>query len=185
MAWRRPDQGLSFGFTAKVSHEGTSGNVPHFMAAMACGKDGVPAEQYYDRINAENFSSFSYEHFSSMLKKSANPRGNLFLQDGDPSQNSVKSRTVWDKVGARKFTIPDLNPIENMFHILKKKLHHDALELGIIREHFESFSIRVKRTLKAVPMPIVGRPILSFMKQKEQVLTGVYTTTKQLIFSKT
>ena len=107
------------------------------------------------------------------------------MQDGDPSQNSVKSRTVWDKVGARKFTIPDLNPIENMFHILKKKLHHDALELGIIREHFESFSTRVKRTLKAVPMHIVGRPILSFMKQKEQVLTGVYTTTKQLIFSKT
>ena len=44
MAWRRADQGLNFGFTAKVSHERTGGNVPHFMAAMACGKDKVPAE---------------------------------------------------------------------------------------------------------------------------------------------
>ena len=46
MAWRRPDQGLNFRFTAKRSHEGTGGNVAHFMNAIACGKVVVTAEQY-------------------------------------------------------------------------------------------------------------------------------------------
>ena len=44
---------------------------------------------------------------------------------------------------------PDLNPIENIFHIVKRKLHYDALELVITRDDFESFSARVKRKLYA------------------------------------
>ena len=66
------------------------------------------------------------------FKKSANPRDKLFLQDNDPSQNSVKARFDWDEVGPRKFTIParslDLNPIENIFHIVKRRLRQDALD---------------------------------------------------------
>ena len=79
MAWRRLDQGLNFRFTAKGSHEGTGGNVAHFMTAIACGKVVVTAGQYCDRIDAKKFSYFIYEHFSSMFKKSANPRGKLLL----------------------------------------------------------------------------------------------------------
>lgn len=44
---------------------------------------------------------------------------------------------------------PDLNPIENIFHIVRRKLHYDALELVITRDDFESFSARVKRKLYA------------------------------------
>ena len=120
MASRKPGQGFDFGFTGKGSHEGTGGTVAHFMAAIVYGKGVIAAEQYHGRINAEKFSSFVQEHFASMFKKSANPRGKLFPQDGHPSQNSVKARSAWDEVGARKFTIParspDLNPIENIFH---------------------------------------------------------------------
>ena len=118
MAWKRPDLGLSFGFNS-------------FLAAIAYGKGVNAAEQYHGRINAEEFSSFIREHFASMFQKSTNPRGKLLLQDGDPSQNSIKRRTAWDKVGAQKFTIsargPNLNPMENIFHIVKRKLHHNAL----------------------------------------------------------
>lgn len=42
---------------------------------------------------------------------------------------------------------PDLNPIENIFHIVKRKLHYDDLELVITRDDFECFSARVKRKL--------------------------------------
>ena len=35
MVWRKPGEGLDFGFTAKGSHEGTKGSVAHFMAAIA------------------------------------------------------------------------------------------------------------------------------------------------------
>ena len=63
---------------------------------------------------------------------------------------------VWDKIGARKFSIParspDLNRIENIFHIVKKKLHQDALEMKIEREDFDEFSARIKRTLESVPV---------------------------------
>ena len=84
IAWRRPDQGLDFGYTANWSHEETGRSVAHFMAAIAYGKGLIGAEQYHGRINAEKFSSFIREHFASMFKKSANPRGKLFLQDDDP-----------------------------------------------------------------------------------------------------
>ena len=102
------------------------------------------AEECHDRTNAKKFSSSICEHCASMFKKSANPRETLFLQNGDPSQNSVKSRTAWDKFAARKFTIPtrspDLNSIGNIFHVIKRKLHHDALELAITQEDFVLFS---------------------------------------------
>ena len=96
------------------------------MAAIAYGKGVIAAEQYHDRINAESFSSFICEHFASMFNN------------------------VWDKVGAGKLAIParslSLNPTENIFHIVKRKSLHDALELAITREDFESFSTQVKRT---------------------------------------
>ena len=42
-----------------------------------------------------------------VFERSANPRGKLFLQDGDPpSQNSKKSKKALEEIGARKFSIP-------------------------------------------------------------------------------
>ena len=46
------------------------------MAAMAYVKGVIAAEQYHGNI--------AREHFASMFKKTANPRGKLFQQDGDP-----------------------------------------------------------------------------------------------------
>ena len=97
------------------------------MAGIAYGKGVIAAEQYFGRINADTFTSFVHEHFASMFKKCPNLKGKLFLQDGDPSQNSCKARSAWDKIGAGKFSIPtrspDLNPMKNIFQIVKKKLH--------------------------------------------------------------
>ena len=78
-----------------------------------------------------------------MFKKSANPKGKLFLQDGDPSQNTVKARSVWDEVGTRKFTIlarsPYLSPIENIFYIVKRRLRQDAFDQQITQEDCAAF----------------------------------------------
>ena len=90
MVWRKPGQGLDFGFTAKGSHEGTGGSVAHFMAAIAYGKGIIAAEQSFGRINADTFSSFVSDYFASMFKKCPNRKRKLFSQDGDPSQNSCK-----------------------------------------------------------------------------------------------
>ena len=174
MTWRKPGQGFDFGFTGKESHEGTGGTVAHFMAEIAYGKGVIAAEQYHGRINVEKFPSFVREHFASMFKKSANPRRKLFLQVGDPSQNSVKARSAWDKVGARKFTIPeripDLNPIENIFHIVKRRFRQDALDQQITREGFAAFSARVKTTLETIPINVVDRTILSMGKRINEII---------------
>ena len=74
MVWRKPGQGLYFGFTAKGSHEGTGRSVATFMVDIAYGKGVIAAEQYFRRINAGTFSSFVYEHFPSMFKKCPNPK---------------------------------------------------------------------------------------------------------------
>ena len=174
MVWRKPGEELDFGFTANGSHEGTGGSVAHFMAAIAYGKGVIAAEQFFGRINADTFSSFVSEHFASMFKKCPNPKGKLFLQDGDPSQNICKARYAWDKIGARKFSIPacspDLNPIESIFHIIKKKLLQDALEMKIEREDFEEFSARVKRTLESVPVDAADRTIQSMDKRIDLIV---------------
>ena len=73
MAWRRLDQGLDLGFTAKGSYEETGGSVSHFMAAIAYGK-GVTAAEVVELI-----LSFIREHFATMFKKSPTLRGKLFL----------------------------------------------------------------------------------------------------------
>ena len=71
-------------FNAKGSHEGTGGSEAHLMAAIAYGKGVIAAEQYFERINADTFSSFVHEHFANMFKKLPNPNRKLFLQDGGP-----------------------------------------------------------------------------------------------------
>ena len=174
MAWRKPRQGFDFSFTGKGSQEDTGGPVAHYMAATAYEKGVIATEQYYGRINAEKFPAFVREHFASMFKKGANPRRKLFLQDGDSSQNSVKARSAWDEVAARKFTIParslDLNPIENTFHIVKCRLRQDALDQQITQEDFGAFSSRVKTTLETITIDVVDRTILSMGKRINEIV---------------
>jgi transposase len=57
----------------------------------------------------------------------------LFLMDNDPSQTSKgkameKSEAEFHKIPA---TSPDLNPIENLFHLVKKSLENEAIANNI------------------------------------------------------
>ena len=105
MAWRKPGQRFYFSLTAKDVMKAQERMLLTLWQQLHMERV-IAAEQYHGRINAEKFSSFAFEHFARMFKKSANPRGKLFCQDGDPSQNSVKTRYAWHEVGARKFSIP-------------------------------------------------------------------------------
>ena len=66
----------------------------------------------------------------------------MFLQDGDPRQNSRHAKRAMDRIGARVFNIPpgspDCNPIENVFNVVKQQLHQEALERKIAHEDFET-----------------------------------------------
>ena len=77
-------------------------------------------------------------YFKQTFRRSANPHGKLFLQDGDPSKNSRHAKRPMDRIGVRVFNIPprspDCNPIENVFNVVKQQLHQQALEREIIHK---------------------------------------------------
>ena len=128
------------------------------MAAITYGKRVIIREQYFGRINAD--ISFLVMKTASMFKTCPNPKGNFFLQDGDISQNSCNPRSAWDKIGTQKFSVaarsPDLNTMENIFDIVKKKLHQDDLEMKKIEcEGLEGFSAQVKTKLESVPVAVL------------------------------
>ena len=100
-----------------------------------------------------------------MFEKSANPKGKLFLQDGDPRQNSKKAKIALDAVDCRQFFIParspDANPIENFFNVIRIKLAEDAIQLNFIQEDFKTFSSRVKNTICSYPTEYINKTIES------------------------
>ena len=174
MAWRKSGEGLQH--TTKGSHEGTAGKVAHFICCIAFGKGVILAEQYYGNLNGQLFAAFVREHFPKVFAASANPTGKLFLQDGDPSQNSKKAMDAIYEVGGKKFTIPtrspDLNPIENVFNNVKRHLQEEALEQFITRENFEQFSERVKRTLENFPINVIDKTVASMNNRISAVIKG-------------
>ena len=92
-------------------------------------------------------AEFIHTHFKNALERSANPKGKLFLQDGDPSHNSRKAQNVIYAVDAKKFSIQprsrDTNPIENVFTQVKRQLHQEVLHQKIRKESVKQFSHRI------------------------------------------
>ena len=174
MAWRKRGNGLNVNHTSKGSHEGSGGRVAHFLVAIAYGKGVLLAEQYEGQLNGEKFADFIKANFPTVFAASSNPRGKLFLQDGDPSQNSRKAEEAMKVVGARKFKIParspDLNPIENVFHNVKQQLMDEALSCNITHETFTQFSARVKRTLEEYSVETIDKTIGSMDKRIRMII---------------
>ena len=82
MVWKKPGQGLDFRFTPKGSHERTGGSAAHFMAAIACEKGAIAAEQYFGRINADTFSSLFMNTLQACLRYALTQKENCFCKTG-------------------------------------------------------------------------------------------------------
>ena len=89
----------------------------------------------------------------------------LFLQDNDPSQNSAKAKEALNNIGAEVVTLParspDLNPIDNFFHNVKRKLRQDALDNRIVNEDLIAFKHRIVRTMSTYDIGIIDKTISS------------------------
>ena len=94
--------------------------------------------------------------------------------DNDPSQRSVAARKAIKKEYCELFCIPprspDLNPIENMFHLVKKQLECQVRDRHIIRETWQEFKSRVKKTLCNVPVDYVNNIITSMPRRIHAVV---------------
>lgn len=172
--WKKRGESLAQHCTAKGKKEGVGGTMARFMVAISYGKGVIKCHQYSGNVNGELCASFIEKHFPGMFENSTNPKGRLFLQDGDPSQNSAKAKKAMETVGCRLFQIPprspDLNPIENIFHLIGKQLKKDAKELNIVHETYAEFSSRAKQAVLNFPPDIIDRTIDSMPRRIKMVI---------------
>lgn len=111
------------------------------------------------------FARFARENLPGAFARSINPRAKRMLQDGCPCQNSAEARGELRRLGVIMTPIPprspDLNPIENLFAQVKRKLRLDALEKRIEKESERQFARRVHRTITRFPVDRINRLIES------------------------
>jgi len=161
--YRKANEGLLRCCTTKGRKEGSGGSVAKFVVAISHGK-GVVLCKSYETMNGEFFANFVDDHFEEVFSV-CDKETNCFLQDGDPSQNSAKAMQAIRRVPAEVLNIPprspDLNAIENIFHLTGKQLRQDALSLNIKKETFEQFQLRVENTLTSTPMAVIDKTIES------------------------
>jgi hypothetical protein len=86
----------------------------------------------------------------------------------------ARARAVFNELGYECFKIPprspDLNPIENLFHLVKKKLNDEAIERKILFENYQDFQDRVIDTLKNFDITIINNIISSMNKRIQNII---------------
>ena len=86
------------------------------------------------------------------------------------------------QINCQMFSIPsrspDLNPIENVFNLVRQQLGKDALQLEITYETYEQFCCRVKQTIENFSIDVINKTIESMPKRMELVIQGKGNRTK-------
>lgn len=169
--WRLPNEGLKFGCTSKGKKEGTT--QVQFLVGISYNAGVVLCEPLTRRMNGHYYSILIKRNFPAAFKKSCNPRAKRVLVDGDPSQNSKKAKDAFARLGAKRFTIPprspDLNPIENVFHLVRRKLRKQAKKKNITSESKEEFTERAKTLLENFSKDKINKTIESMPRRIEMI----------------
>lgn len=170
--YRKRSEGLSYGCTSKGRKEGTGGKYAKFVVAISHGK-GVVVCAPYDNMNGSYFASFIDRNFDQMFNQ-AEKDSNVFLQDGDPSQNSAVAQQAMRRTKAQLLSIPprspDLNPIENIFHLVSDQLRTDAIRNNLTSESFLHFQDRVQSTIRAIPLLTINNTIESMHNRLRRII---------------
>ena len=108
-----------------------------------------------------------------MLEK-AGKQTRRCLQDGDPSQNSAKSKRAIKRINSKRLLIlaqsPDLISIENMFNAVRVKLQDEAIKKDITKESYDQFKIRVADTINSIPIDYINRVIKDMDNRIDKVI---------------
>eukprot|EP00111_Clytia_hemisphaerica_P007141 TCONS_00020741-protein len=178
--WRKKTEGLTFGCTTKGQKEGTTQK--KFMVAISYDKGVVMCKEFEFRLNGYKFARMVRRDFPLAFNLSNNPKAKRILQDGCPVQNSSRGRRAIDRLGGHLFCIParspDINPIENFFHLVGKQLKRQALEQKIISETQEEFVARVQKTMRDFPVETINKIIDSMDKRINLIIKNGGQRTK-------
>jgi len=176
--WRRTGEGLLE--TAKGKACGTGGNYVKVIVCISHGK-GVVCAVPYAHMNGETFATFITNNFNDLFAKCNKPIVNgkksvhVWLQDGDKSQNSAEAKVAMHAMDANVVQSiparsPDLNPIENMFHLVKAHLTQQAIQRNIEVETKDEFQQRVLSTLLNFSPHIINKTIESMEKRLKLIV---------------
>ena len=72
---------------------------------------------------------------------------------------------------------PELNPIENVFHLVKNRLAREALTMKIERKTFQEFK-HVFRCCDDIDTSTIDQTIESLLRRIDAVIKGVGSRTK-------
>jgi len=177
--WRKENEGLSYGCTAKGKKEGEK--KARFMVAISYERGVVLCEQY-DSMSGAKFAKMMDTCLPQAFNSSINPHDMRFVQDGDPCQNSAAAREVLQNLGAEVIPIParspDLNPIENFFNIVGQHILQDTREKCITKESFAEFSARVKSIMVNFDRLEINKMIGNMEKRIKAVIKAKGQRTK-------
>ena len=116
--WRKKSERLTQGCTSRESKTGTGVKL---MVAISFDK-GVIICKPYETMNGSYFAKFIDDNFKTMFSIADKGPRPLWMQDGDPSQNSAMARAATEHASCKLLKIPlrnpDLNPIENIFKLV-------------------------------------------------------------------
>ena len=178
--WKRPKESLTLHCTAKGKKEGVGGKIAKFMVAIAHGRGVIGCHHYTGPMDGLAFAEMIDETFPLWHASTVDTTQRNFLQDGDPAQNSAVARDSWEQLQFELFSIPprspDLNPIENIFHLIGNKLKADAQ--AIQKETFAAFCHRAKQTILNFDKDIIDRTIESMPRRIAAVIEGKGARTK-------
>ena len=164
--WRKPEEHLSIGCMAKGSHCGSGG----WMVAISY-QEGVVLCEQYDKLDKYYFKDLVERAFGNMFQKANKGDSKLWIQDGDPSQNSALAHCSCLALGAELLSnpprSPDINPIKNFFKLIKDRLTKDAITNNITWESFQQFSKHVRETILSMDKAVIDKIIESMNKRMD------------------
>ena len=64
----------------------------------------------------------------------------------------------------------DINPIENIFHLIKCHLREEVINRNIVSESFEQYEERVLQGFRTMLIDVIDRTIESMPKQIEMMV---------------
>ena len=166
--WRKRGEGLEI--TSKGSKDLPGGRRLHLMVAVAYGK-GVILRKPYEKMDGRFFARFVKENLNLCFPK-AGPRcgrQRIFVMDNCPCQNSKVALSALDSIECTRHKIParspDLNPIENIFNVVKKQLEEEAIKMRLTKESFQNFHDRVCRCFDNLSVELIDRTLETMSKR--------------------
>ncbi len=178
--WRKKSEGLSYQCTTKGSKEGTTQK--KFMVAISYDKGVVMCKEFQFRLNGYKLARMVRRDFPLAFTLSNIPKAKRILQDGCPVQNSKRGKRAIERLGGHLFCIParspDVNPIENFFHLVGKELKRQALERRITSETEQEFVDRVIMTMNEFPVESINKIIESMDKRIDMIIKNGGQRTK-------